>query len=98
MLDALADDKEAQQRIAVDLLGFVENRGAGPALFAFATGAAEQPLRVQAMMACGSLRDPTLLPKYSALLLPKDDTALAPGDPIAVAAAWSVARRVRRAR
>jgi tetratricopeptide (TPR) repeat protein/HEAT repeat protein len=92
LLDALADDKEAQQRIAVDLLGFVENRGAGPALFAFATGAAEQPLRVQAMLACGSLRDPALLPKYAALLLPKDDAALAPGDPIAVAAAWSVAR------
>jgi tetratricopeptide (TPR) repeat protein len=92
LLDALADDKESQQRIAVDLLGFVENRGAGPALFAFATGSAEQPLRVQAMLACGSLRDPALLPKYGALLLPKDDSALAPGDPIAVAAAWSVAR------
>ena len=92
LLDALADDKETQQRIAVDLLGFVENRGAGPALFAFATGAAEQPLRVQAMLACGSLRDPALLPKYTSLLLPKDDAALAPGDPIAVAAAWSVAR------
>jgi HEAT repeat protein len=92
LLDALADDKETQQRTAVDLLGFVENRGAGPALFAFATGSAEQPLRVQAMLACGALRDPALLPKYSALLLPKDDATLAPGDPIAVAAAWSVAR------
>ncbi|MET0595234.1 MAG: HEAT repeat domain-containing protein, partial [Polyangiaceae bacterium] len=48
--------------------------------------------RVQAMLACGSLRDPALLPKYGALLLPKDDAALAPGDPIAVAATWSVAR------
>ena len=92
LLDALADEKQAQQRIAVDLLGFVENRGAGPALFAFATGAAEQPLRVQAMLACGALRDPALLPKYASLLLPRDDAALAPGDPIAVAAAWSVAR------
>jgi cellulose synthase operon protein C len=91
LLDALADDKESQQRIAVDLLGFVENRGAGPALFAFATGSAEQPLRVQAMLACGSLRDPALLPKYAALLLPREDAALAPGDPIAMAAAWSVA-------
>jgi HEAT repeat protein len=92
LLDALADDKEAQQRIAVDILGFVENRSAGPALFAFATGQAEQPLRVQAMIACGSLKDPALLPKYASILLPKDEAALVPGDPISVAAAWSVAR------
>jgi HEAT repeat protein len=92
LLDALADEKEAQQRIAVDLLGFVENKSAGPALFAFATGQAEQPLRMQAMLACGALRDAALLPKYESLLFPKDDSALAPGDPISVAAAWSVAR------
>src|SRR5258705_10587433 len=92
LLDALADDKELQQRTAVEILGFVENRAAGPALFAFATGQAEQSLRVMAMIACGSLKDPALLPKYASVLLPKDDGALVPGDPISVAAGWSVAR------
>jgi HEAT repeat protein len=92
LLDALADDKDTQQRTAVDLLAFVENRSAGPPLFAFATGHAEQPLRLQAMIACGALRDASLLPKYESLLLPKDETAVAPGDPVSVAAAWSVAR------
>jgi HEAT repeat protein len=92
LLDALADEKEAQQRIAVDVLGFVENKSAGPALFAFATGQAEQGLRVQAMVACGSLRDPSLLPKYAALLEPNDTAAAPPGDQVSVAAAWSVAR------
>jgi cellulose synthase operon protein C len=92
LLDALADDREAQQRIAVDLLAFVDNKSAGPALFAFATGLADQPLRVQAMIACGALRDAALLPKYETLLVPKNDTAITPGDPLAVAAAWGVAR------
>jgi len=92
LLDALSDEKEAQQRIAVDLLGFVDNKSAGPALFAFATSQAEQLLRVQAMLACGSLRDAALVPKYASVLLPKDESTLVPGDPISVAAAWSVAR------
>jgi tetratricopeptide (TPR) repeat protein/HEAT repeat protein len=92
LLDALADEKEAQQRIAVDLLAFVENKSAGPALFAFATGQADQPLRVQAMIACGALRDAALLPKYETVLLPKDEGAMTPGDPISMTAAWSVAR------
>jgi tetratricopeptide (TPR) repeat protein/HEAT repeat protein len=92
LLDALADEKEAQQHIAVDLLAFVENKSAGPALFAFATGQADQPLRVQAMVACGALRDAALLPKYEAILLPKDEASITPGDPIAMTAAWSVAR------
>lgn len=91
LLDALADEKEAQQRIAIDVLSFVENKAAGPALFAFATGPADATLRVQAMVACGALRDAALLPRYEALLLPKG-TAFGAGDPVAVAAAWSVAR------
>src|SRR5262249_52976383 len=92
LLDALADDKDTQQRTAVDLLAFVENKSAGAPLFAFATSRADQPLRVQAMIACGALRDSSLLPKYETILLPKDETAVAPGDPVSVAAAWGVAR------
>jgi HEAT repeat protein len=91
LLDALVDDSEAQQRIAVDLLAFVENKSAGPALLAFATSLSDQPLRVRAMLAAGALRDPGLLPRYAALLLPKGDGTITPGDPISVAAAWSVA-------
>ena len=64
LLDALADTDASQQRIAIDVLGYVENRNAGSALFAFATGGADTALRVRAMVACGMLRDPALLPKY----------------------------------
>ncbi|MEJ7728512.1 MAG: tetratricopeptide repeat protein [Polyangiaceae bacterium] len=71
LLDALADDKEAQQKIAIEVLAHVENRAAGPALFNFALGPAEKSLRVRAMIACGALRDPALLPRYEQLLAPK---------------------------
>lgn len=94
LLDALADGDPAQQRIAIDVLSNVQNKNAGPALFAFATGQADLPLRARAMVACGALRDPALLPKYEALLFPKgagvDDVA--PNDPVGIAAVWGVAR------
>ncbi len=89
LLDALADTDTSQQRIAIDVLGFVRNKNAGPALFAFATGNADTALRVRAMVACGALRDAALLPKYGALLGRDDD---APSDNVAVAAVWGVAR------
>ena len=93
LLDALADGDTMQQRIAIDVLGYVQNKNAGPSLFAFATGQAELPLRVRAMIACGALRDPGMLPKFTSLLVPKNanDEAM-PADAVAVAAAWSVAR------
>jgi tetratricopeptide (TPR) repeat protein/HEAT repeat protein len=93
LLDALADDKEAQQKIAIEVLAYVENRGAGPALFNYAIGQADKSLRVRAMIACGALRDPALLPRYEQMLAPKDGAvAILPNDSIAVAAAWGVAR------
>src|SRR5690606_27299000 len=55
LLDALGDDRDTQQRIAIELLGHIENKGAGPALFAYATGTAELDLRVRAMLAVGAL-------------------------------------------
>lgn len=91
LLDALADGDQAQQRIAIDVLGYVQNKNAGAPLFAFATGPGELPLRTRAMVACGALRDPGLLPKYEALLFPKGEDASA-SDAVAVAAAWGVAR------
>ncbi len=92
LLDALADENEAQQLIAIEVLAFVQNRSAAPALFAFATGQAELGLRARAMVACGALADPALLPRYKNLLLPKIGTSAVLGGPISTAAAWGVAR------
>ena len=93
LLDALADDKEAQQKIAIEVLAYVENRSAGPALYNFATGPADKSLRVRAMLAVGALRDPAMLPRFEAMLAPKEGaTQILPSDAIAVAAAWGVAR------
>ncbi len=93
LLDALADSRESQQKIAIEVLAYVENKGAGAPLLNFATGNAERSLRVRAMIACGALREPSLLPRYEQVLLPKNDSmALAPSDSLALAAAWGVAR------
>ena len=93
LLDALADDKESQQKIAIEVLAYVENKNAGPALYNYATGQADKSLRIRAMIACGALRDPAMLVKYEQMLAPKDaGAALLPSDAIAVAAAWGVAR------
>jgi tetratricopeptide (TPR) repeat protein len=93
LLDALGDDRVAQQRVAIEVLAYVLNKGAGPALFNYATGHAEAELRARAMVACGALGDPALLPRYTALLAPETgDAGLVPGDAVVVAAAWGVAR------
>ncbi|MCU0691951.1 MAG: HEAT repeat domain-containing protein, partial [Polyangiaceae bacterium] len=92
LLDALADDNQAQQLIAIEVLAFVQNRSAAPALFAFATGQADVGLRTRAMVACGALRDPDLLPRYRSLLRPDDAAPIVLGGAIPVAAAWGVAR------
>lgn len=95
LLDALADNDAGQQRVAIDVLGYAENKNAAPALFSFATGPAETSLRVEAMIACGSLKAPELLPRYGAFLFPKDeeDRGDAPrADGVALAASWGVAR------
>ncbi|MFT3769393.1 MAG: HEAT repeat domain-containing protein [Minicystis sp.] len=93
LLDALADEKESQQKIAIEVLAYVENKSAGPALYNYATGTADKSLRVRAMLACGALRDPAMLPRYEQMLAPKEGAAaVLPSDAIAVAAAWGVAR------
>lgn len=92
LLDALSDEQQAQVRTAIDVLGYVENKGAGLALINFALGSAEQSMRVRAMVATGALKDAALLPRFESLLAPKDLETVASGDPVAVAAAWSVAR------
>jgi HEAT repeat protein len=72
----------------------VENKNAGAALFAFATGPADLSLRTRAMLACAALRDVALLPKYQQLLFARQDgggEAMA-SDAVAVAASFAVAR------
>jgi tetratricopeptide (TPR) repeat protein len=93
LLDALTDDKESQQKVALVVLSFVENKSAGPALYNYALGQADKGLRVRAMIACGALRDPALLSKVEALLMPKSDAlSVSSSDALAVAAAWGAAR------
>jgi len=92
LLDALGDARGAQQRIAIELLSHIQNQSAGPALFAYATGTAEPELRVRAMIAVGTLRDPELLPKLGGLLAPSGTVRADESDPVAVAAAWAVAQ------
>ena len=94
LLDALADQDAGQQRIAIDVLAYVENRNAALPLFSYATGAAELALRTRAMIACGALAEASLIPKYQALLYPRDAGADQAGlaDSVAVAAVWGLAR------
>ncbi|WP_437637802.1 tetratricopeptide repeat protein [Sorangium sp. So ce854] len=93
LLDALADEKESQQKIAIEVLAYVENKGAGPALYNFAIGQADKGLRARAMIACGALRDPAMLERYEQMLAPRDAAAsVLPNDAVAVAATWGVAR------
>lgn len=92
LLDALADEQKSQAGVAIDVLSHVENKGAGPMLFSFATGSADLAFRTRAMIAVGMLRDPALLPRFEELLAPRDGDAVAPGDAVTVAAAWGVAR------
>jgi cellulose synthase operon protein C len=92
LLDALSDERATQQQVAITLLSHVGSKASGPALVAYASGSAESELRTRAMIAAGTLRDSTLLPRFKALLAPNDRLRADYSDPVAVATAWSVAR------
>jgi tetratricopeptide (TPR) repeat protein len=92
LLDALSDEKDQQQRTAIDLLAHIENKSAGAALYAFATGNAEVELRTRAMLAVGALKDPALLPKLAEIVAPQGEVRADESDPVVLAAAWSIAR------
>ncbi len=92
LLDALSDPARVQIATALDVLAFVGNRGAGAQLVTFAGGTAEEPLRVRAMMAAGTLGDPALVPRLEEILLPRGLEGVAPSDPLTVAAGWALAR------
>ncbi|MDP9035622.1 MAG: tetratricopeptide repeat protein, partial [Myxococcota bacterium] len=99
LLDALADSDVSQQRIAIDVLAYVQNRNAALPLFAYAVGPAEVSLRTRAMIACGALADASLTPRYGELLFPKDGNGDQAGlsDAVALAAVWGIARTHERA-
>lgn len=92
LLDALQDERDSQQRIAIELLSHIDNKSASAALFSYATGKADPDLRTRAMIAVGALEDPRMLPKLEELISPKGHTVIDETDPVAVAAAWSAAR------
>jgi tetratricopeptide (TPR) repeat protein len=94
LLDALADADTAQQRIAIDVLAYVQNQNAALPLFAFATSPGDAALRARAMVSCGALAGAALVPKYEALLFSKDGGGDPPGlaEGVAVAAVWGLAR------
>jgi len=91
LIDALGDADVGQQRTAIEILAFVENKGAGAPLFAYATEPKnDATMRARAMIAAGALRDPALLPKYEGYLFPKAGPM--PKDAVAIGAAFGVAR------
>jgi tetratricopeptide (TPR) repeat protein/HEAT repeat protein len=94
LLDALADDDVSQQRTAIDVLPYVQNRHAALPLFTFATGHANLELRARAMAACGLLANATLVPKYASLLFPSGSESPGAdlGDSVGAAAVWGLAR------
>lgn len=92
LLDALGDAQGSQQRTAINLLGHIKNKSAGPALVAYATSPAEPSLRVRAMIAAGNLEDPGLLPKLEGLIMTDGRVRSDESDPVFIAAAWSVTR------
>jgi tetratricopeptide (TPR) repeat protein len=92
LLDALVDDDVGQQRIAIDVLSYVQNGNAALPLFSYATGAGDVSLRARAMIACGALATSALVSKFAALLLPRGrDGAVATAEPVAIAAVWGLA-------
>ncbi len=94
LLDALADDDVSQQRTAIDVLPYVQNKHAALPLFTFATGRADLDLRARAMVACGLLADAALVGRYSSLLFPSgaESPGADLGDSVGAAAVWGLAR------
>jgi tetratricopeptide (TPR) repeat protein/HEAT repeat protein len=88
LLDALGDPRDTQQRIAIELLSYIQNKSAGPTLLTFASGNAEPDLRLGATLAAGALGDPALYRKFEDLVF-KDGASDA--DPVSVAAVWALA-------
>lgn len=88
LLDALGDPRDTQQRIAIELLSYIQNKSSGPTLLTFAGSSAEPELRLRAMIAAGALADPNLRVRFEDFVF-KDGAS--DSDPVSVAAVWALA-------
>ncbi|MFI5305972.1 MAG: HEAT repeat domain-containing protein [Polyangiales bacterium] len=85
LLEALADDDEAQRRIAIELLGQLHNENAATALLAAAEHEGDTLLRRRALLAAAALAPSALAPRFAVL-------ARAPERRLRDAAAFALAR------
>lgn len=92
LLDALNDDRNSQQKTAIELLSHLENASAAPALVAYAQSDAPSSTRVRAMVAAGTLADDTLLPRLVQALERDGKLDVDGADPVKVAAVWGIVR------
>ena len=91
LLDALNDPRESQRKIALELLRYVENPSAGPALIAFAQADDDPIVRARSMAAIAPMRSPALLPRLEKVLFPPGTLYGDDSDPLASGAARAVA-------
>ncbi len=67
LLEALADDDPDQQRVAVDVLGYLQNPNAAGPLLAAAEAEGPLDLRARALGAAGALAGESHLPRFDAI-------------------------------
>jgi tetratricopeptide (TPR) repeat protein len=64
LLEALSDEDPSQQRVAVDVLGYLGNENAAGPLLAAAEGSAAAELRARALAAAGAVAPADLTPRF----------------------------------
>lgn len=85
LLAALSDNDQGQQRVALDILGYLGNPNAASALVAVAEGNGDADIRRRALAAAGALANPRVLPRLIALQTSAADPRLA------TIATWAIA-------
>ena len=90
LLEALADSDPAQQRIAIDVLGYLGNPNAAGPLLAAVASDAPPAMRWRALAAAGAVAPPELAPRFAEL-------AAGPEQRLRFVAAWALARLGRPA-
>ncbi len=90
LLDALGDTNEGQRHIALQLLGYMENPSAGPAVITLARATTDPELAERALEAVAAMRSPSLLPKLTEILFPNRSAAADESDPLVAGAARAV--------
>jgi cellulose synthase operon protein C len=93
LLDALSDGDPRGERTAIDLLAYVPTKSVAASLFAFARGTSGTDLRSRALVSCGKIADPALVPQLGRLLFPPDESGETPEtDKVGLAAVWAIAK------